>query len=313
MQALPLDLIVREFSLLSRVYRHNAALGPRVSVPPGDDMGMVSLAKGRDVLAAVDQVVDGKHFRLATTPLELIGRKAVARSLSDIAAMAAEPVAALAAVVLPRSFEESQALALFEGMRVTAEKYRCPLIGGDISIADMPLTCSVTVLAEPGPRGAVTRGGARAGDAVYVTGTLGGAYDERTGGGKHLTFEPRIELALELARLVELHAMLDVSDGLGRDAEHIAEMSGVSISLDAALLPLTPGCDWRRAMGDGEDYELCFTAAADARVPRELLGVPITRVGRVEEIARDAGEPRVTLRVDGATIGAATLGWEHRG
>ncbi len=300
---------MKEFRLLSRVYEHNAALDARVVIPPGDDMGMVRI-DGANVLAAVDQIVAGRHFKLESTPLTLIGRKAVTRNLSDIAAMAARPVAALAAVVLPREWSEAQALELFGAMRETAAQYDCPLIGGDISIADAPLMCSVTVLARPGPRGAILRGGAKVGDSVYVSGSLGGSV-EPDGHGRHLTFEPRLDLALALAERFVLHAMIDLSDGLGRDAGHIAEMSGVQIVLDAAKIPCSHGCDWRAAMSDGEDYELCFTVAADAVMPSELCGTALTRVGIVRE--RVGNDPCVIVREGGCEIDASRLGWEHDG
>lgn len=298
---------MKEFRLLSRVYEHNAALDARVIIPPGDDMGMIRIG-GTDVLAAVDQIVAGRHFTLESTPLNLIGRKAITRNLSDIAAMAARPVAALVAVVLPREWQEPQALELFEAMRATAARYDCPLIGGDISMADAPLTCSVTVLARPGPRGAIRRSGAKVGDAVYVSGRLGASVNP-DGGGRHLTFEPRVDLALALAEQFDVHAMIDISDGLGRDAGHIAEMSGVQIEIDAASIPCSPGCGWRRAMSDGEDYELCFALAADADVPTELEGVLLTRVGVVHE--REPGQPLIVVHDGGQVIDASNLGWEH--
>ncbi|MCC6908981.1 MAG: thiamine-phosphate kinase [Phycisphaerales bacterium] len=298
---------MKEFRLLSRVYEHNAALDARVLIPPGDDMGMVRI-DGAEVLAAVDQIVAGRHFTLDLTPLHLIGRKAITRNLSDIAAMAARPVAALAAVVLPLDWQESQALELFEAMRTTAEQYDCPLIGGDISMAEAPLMCSVTVLARPGPRGAIRRSGAGPGDAVYVTGRLGGSV-AADGSGRHLTFEPRIELALALAERFDVHAMIDISDGLGRDAGHIAEMSGVQIEIDAARVPCSPGCDWRRAMSDGEDYELCFTVQAGVELPGELAGVGLTRVGAAR--SRAADEPAIVVRAGGDVIDGSSLGWEH--
>lgn len=303
------SLIVREFHLLSKVYEHSAALDARVIVPPGDDMAMVRF-DGADVLAAVDQIVQGRHFTLESTPLALIGRKAVTRNLSDIAAMAARPLASLAAVVLPRSWSEAQALELFEAMRTTAARYDCPLVGGDISIADAPLMCSVTVLARPGPRGPILRSGAKVGDAVYVSGSLGGSV-EPGGRGRHLTFEPRLDLALALAERFDLHAMIDISDGLGRDAGHIAQMSRVQIVLDADRVPCSPACNWRRAMSDGEDYELCFTLAADARVPLELCGAAITRIGVVRE--QRGNQPCVIVREGGREIDATQLGWEHGG
>src|SRR5258705_8326148 len=121
---------MREFDVLKHIYAANAGLDRRVVIPPGDDMGMIRLraAKG-SLLAAVDQLVDGRHVRVATTPIELVGRKAITRSLSDIAAMGAQPLATLVAAALPPDFGEARANALFDAMRATADQYDCPLIG----------------------------------------------------------------------------------------------------------------------------------------------------------------------------------------
>jgi thiamine-monophosphate kinase len=166
------------------------------------------------------------------------------------------------------------------------------------------------VLAEPSGDQAVTRSGAQVGDTLYVTGSLGGAIDP-DGGGRHLTFEPRLHEAIELAGLLgdQLHAMIDLSDGLGRDAGHIAECSGLAIEIDAERLPCTAGVDWRRAMSDGEDYELLF--ASSGAVPSTLSGgVPVGEIGRT--IARtDADQPLVTVRLGDTTIDGAALGWQH--
>lgn len=306
---------MREFALLQHVYASNAELSKTVLVPPGDDMAMVQLA-GSKVLAAVDQVVDGRHFRLNVTPLEVIGRKAITRCLSDVAAMASEPVAALVAVVLPKEFEEEQATTLFDAMRETCELYQCPLVGGDISVhgkQKLPLTCSVTILSQPHDGRVVKRSGAMVGDSVYVTSNLGGAI-EKDGTGKHLAFEPRIREAMELLERLgdRLHAMIDISDGLGRDAGHIAEMSNVAIELWAKHIPVNRGCDWRNALGDGEDYELCFTAVGD--VPKMVGNVPITRVGQVVETDRHGHAEetgRVWIEVDEEWQPAWDFGWEH--
>lgn len=301
---------VREFDLLEHVYRANASLGARVVIPPGDDMAMLRLDSG-EVLAAVDQLVEGRHFVLSGTPLELIGRKAITRCLSDVAAMAARPVASLAAVTLPPSFGEERAAALFEAMRQTAETYAAPLVGGDTAIAGSrrdPLACSVTIIARPGGRPPVRRDEARPGDSVYVTGQLGGSI-EPDGQGHHLTFEPRIELALALADQLgeRLHAMIDLSDGLGRDAGQIARASGVAVELEAHAIPRRDGLDWMSAVADGEDYELCF--AASGAVPGELRGVRITRVGRIPTGACEPGSVSVC---DGEERHAAeSFGWQH--
>ncbi|MDY7110654.1 MAG: thiamine-phosphate kinase [Planctomycetota bacterium] len=303
---------MREFELLRYIYDANAALAGEIAIPPGDDMAMIRLA-GRDLLAAVDQVIDGRHVRLETTPLALAGRKAVTRSLSDIAAMAVRPVGALAAVVLPPDFGAERAEALFDAIRATAADYDCPLVGGDIAFhgdASHPLTCSVTVFAEPVNGRAITRAGAEVDDVVYVTGALGGSVLE-DGGGKHLTFEPRIAEAIQLAAALgpNLHAMIDLSDGLGRDASHIAEASNVQIVIDAAQIPCSAGVDWRVAAEGGEDYELLFAAAGD--VPASLTGgLPVTAIGRVSP-RRGEGEPAVVIRHGDETITADELGWQH--
>jgi len=316
---------MREFDLLQHVYEASRPLARRVTIPPGDDMAMVRLggAESPGVLAAVDQLVAGRHVVLETTPLELVGRKAITRCLSDIAAMAVKPVASLVAATLPPGFGEKRANGLFDAMRDTAARYDCPLIGGDIafhSSDDHPLVCSVTALAEPidDEHPPVTRAGARPGDAIYVTGVLGGSVAP-DGGGRHLTFEPRmreaIALSLRLGR--NLHAMIDLSDGLGRDAGHIASMSGVRIEIDAARIPCNKGVDWRRAARDGEDYELCFAAAGD--VPDTIEGVAVTRIGRVvaesvqdqTENKTDPSVRRVTF-IDGASrISGGEMGWQH--
>ena len=303
---------MRESELLQHVYAMAGPPTPDLPIPPGDDMAMVRF-HDRGLLTAVDQVVDGRHVDLERTPIDLVGRKAITRSLSDVAAMAAKPVALLAAVTLPPDFGHDRATALFDAMRRTAQRYACPLVGGDIAVfrdASSRLVCSVTVLAEPGPGGPVTRSGARAGDVIAVTGALGGSL-QADGLGRHVTFEPRLEEAAILAETLgrRLHAMIDISDGLGRDASHVAEQSGGRIEIDAERIPCTEGVGWRQAMSDGEDYELCFAAAGE--VPPRVGEVPVTVVGRfVDRCGPD--DPLVVVRAGGRTLDGSELGWEHR-
>ena len=277
---------------------------------------------GRELLVAVDQVVDGRHVRLDSTPLELVARKAIARSMSDIAAMAGTPIATLVAVTLPVGFGEARATQLFDAMHKAARDLDAPLVGGDIAIHSnpaAPLVCSVTVLAEPATaRGAVTRSGAQPGDTLYVTGELGGSLHP-DGLGHHLSFTPRIREGIALAEQLgdRLHAMIDISDGLGRDASHIAECSGVRLEIDAAALPCRAGADWRQALSDGEDYELCF--AASGAVPATIAGTRVTAIGRVlPGFGLSGGEGgsgggAVTVMADGQRFGADDMGWEHAG
>lgn len=301
---------MREQRLLDHVYAANPGLGDLVRIAPGDDMGMVE-SPSTHVLLAVDQLVAGRHVRLETTPIALVGRKAITRCLSDVAAMAARPLASLVAVTLPPDFGEDRAKDLFDAMRETAARYGAPLVGGDIAVhasATHPLVCAVTVLATPGPRAPVRRDGARVGDTIFVSGRLGGSFDA-DGGGAHLTFEPRIETALALASMLgdDLHAMIDVSDGLGRDVGRLARASGVAVRLDAARMPCRRGVDWRRAVADGEDYELCFAARVATIAP--IGEVAFTAIGVVE--ARDDEADPVAIMIDGRAIPGSELGWDH--
>ena len=305
---------MREFDLLRKVYEANEALGERVTLPPGDDMGAVRLLGGSNVLLAVDQLVAGRHYDPDLVTMRQAGRKAIARSASDIAAMAARPSASLAAVVLPKGLAESDALELFDGMREAAGEFGCPLMGGDLAehgSADHPLACGITVMAEPGPAGMIGRGGARVGDGVYVTGELGGSFDEK-GLGHHLTFTPRIREAIALAERLgdHLHAMIDISDGLGRDASHIAAMSGVRIEIEASAIPCRAGSSWEDAVTDGEDYELLFTS--DIEPPKAALGTPVRRIGTVVERSNDEGESGKVIVAEGDHRTAVDeRGWQH--
>lgn len=302
---------MRECELLAKIAERSESLArrfPRVITGPGDDCAVVRIGNS-ECLLTVDQVIEGRHF-LKGTPLDLVARKAIARSVSDIAAMAGAPVCALATGALPRGFPQSDADALFESMKKWAEHWDCPLVGGDIaSLPDEkdPLTITVTVIGTPhSARGPVLRSGAKPGDGIYVTGTLGGSFDAASGLGRHLTFEPRLKEARALADVLgqRLHAMMDISDGLGRDASRVAAASNTRLEIRCDLIPDATR-SWRSASSDGEDYELLFTAQ-EGVAPSLPGGVPVTRIGSVMD-----GSGCVFF--DGANaIDASELGWEHR-
>jgi thiamine-monophosphate kinase len=300
---------MREDELLGHIYGRSRGLParfPAVIVGPGHDCAVVATGGGR-VLLKVDQVVEGRHFR-SGTPLDLVARKAMARPLSDLAACGGTPVAGLCAATLPERFAEGD--ALFDAVARWAERWACPLVGGDLALgaAGSALSLCVSVMGTPhAMRGPVLRDGARPGDGVYVTGALGGSLDAATGLGRHLTFEPRLAEARWLCDTLgrELHAMMDVSDGLGRDGGRMAAASGVRLRLEAGAIPRSAGvADWRRAVSDGEDYELLFTTPT-AMPGKTLTGVTITRIGTVE-----AGSGCV-IADGGREIDAAEMGWEH--
>ncbi len=308
---------MKEFELLDHIYRANAALPPGVTIPPGDDMGAVRIGDA-NVLVTVDQVADGVHVDAAVTPLDRIGRKAMTRSLSDVAAMAAIPVGAVATACLPRDFGRSCADSLFDAMRRAAEAYDCPLIGGDISIWDNPLLLTVTILAEAAGIDPVTRSGALAGDIICVTGQLGGSLKAIDGRTHHLDFEPRIELARKLAGdpATRPNCMIDLSDGLARDLGHLCGAADLCAELDAQAIPANPHTDWVHALADGEDYELCFTIDAKharADLPDQIDGVPITQVGKMFLRTAET-DAQVSVRLpDGQVKPVTDWGWEHRG
>jgi thiamine-monophosphate kinase len=311
----------RESELLASIAARSAGLGAaflHVEVGPGDDCAVLRAPAGDRLLISVDQLIAGVHFRPPpATPLELIGRKAIARALSDIAAMAGRPLGAVIAACLPCDFGSAD--ELFAHTKAAADGFGCPLIGGDIAIADAPLALTTTVFGVAATaRGPALRSEARPGDLVYVTGELGGSLDAATGLGRHLTFSPRLAEGVWLAETLgeRLGSMIDLSDGLGIDSGRLAAASGVRLELDARAVPLaetTPGIDWRRALGDGEDYELLFTVRPGAELPGATPGgTRLTRIGIVREAAGGDGEPGSTvITPEGERVDAAGLGWDH--
>ncbi|MBL9032493.1 MAG: thiamine-phosphate kinase [Phycisphaerae bacterium] len=310
---------MNESDLLARIYARSAGLSrfAQVVAGPGHDCAVVDAGAdggGSRLLLKVDQVVMGRHVRPGT-PVDLIGRKAVARAVSDIAAAGGRPLAALAGAVVPSAFDAD---GLFDAVFQWAAHWGCPLVGGDIS-GGSEMAVSIAVVGLPhATRGPVLRSGARPGDEVWVTGRLGGSYDAATGLGRHLTFEPRLAEAAWLCDALGegLRAMMDLSDGLGRDAARLARASGVRVRVEAGTLPSHEGVDWRRAMRDGEDYELLFVVGAgaserwrrtaEAAGGRTPTGVPLTRIGRME-----AGQGACVVEFDGRDEDASEWGWEH--
>jgi len=247
----------------------------------------------------VDQLVEGRHYTPGTD-LDLVARKAIARSVSDIAAMGGAPTWAMATGILPSDFKHGD--ELFEAMSRWAMHWGCPLIGGDIASGPGPISLTVTVCGRM-ENGATPklRSGAQVGDEIWLTGSIGGSFES----GRHLTFEPKIEIGKHAAMCERVHAMIDISDGLGRDAARIGSASGVTLEIDAAKLPMHEGVlDWKQAVGEGEDYELLIVGISLADKMPDLLG-PIGVVRKQE----DAGA--VIVDLNGKRHIADDLGWEH--
>jgi thiamine-monophosphate kinase len=334
-----------ELALLRQI-RDRAAQSSRsgLRLGIGDDCALLTPRPGEDLAVTTDLSIAGRHFRLDWHAPESVGHRALARGLSDLAAMGARPVAAFLSLGLPRELtiatgrRPAWVNRFLDGMLTLAEAHKTPLAGGDLS--ESPVAMADIVLVGAVPRGkALLRSGALAGHLLYVTGALGGAaagldrlaqLAGLAGSAKtrprtpqppripkklaallapHLYPQPRIAQGLWLQRHGLASAALDLSDGLSTDLAHLCKESGVAAEVDAALLPVHPGATLAQALNGGEDYELLFTAPAAARLPRSIAGVPITRIGRI--IPARAGHPAVTLLGTQGPKPLASHGWEH--
>jgi thiamine-monophosphate kinase len=305
----------------------------------GDDAAILAVRPGEELVVTTDFSLEDVHFRRGWHPPEAVGHKCLARGLSDIAAMGARPVAAFVSLAVPReltrgrsgmrSWPRSWTDRFYDGLLALAEEWSVPLAGGDLAQAPGGVRARVAadiVLVGAVERGrALLRSGAHAGDALYVTGTLGGAAAElralvrsparfrgmTTATAEHPHFfpEPRIGLGRALVRRRLAIAAIDISDGLSVDLQHLCEESGLRAEVEAALLPVGRGATLEDALHGGDDYELLFTADANARVPRSIAGVPVRRVGRM--LRRQAGRPRMILLRDGRQTELRAQGWQH--
>jgi thiamine-monophosphate kinase len=287
-------------------------LGPAqgARVPFGDDMA--AIAAGENLLWTVDTLMDGVDFESGRHTWHAIGRKAMAANLSDCAAMAVQPVSALCSVVLCNHLSQADALDLFRGAHDFGLRYGCPIVGGDTNSWDAPTVISITIAARALPDSPpVCRNGARPGDTLWVTGQLGGSIL-----GRHMTFEPRIALAQEIARRLRPHAMMDISDGLALDLGRLVEASGCGavieetaavalIHPDAARLGAQdgrPGLE--HALHDGEDFELLVVLPPEAPTTNcQALGLL--------PLGQAVAEPGLFLVGPTGRRPIPQAGWEH--
>ncbi len=256
---------------------------------PGDDAALLQLAASGQALVTVDLLTDSVDFQLDRVDPRRVGHKALAVNLSDIAAMAGRPMAAFVAVALPRRGGQKLAMELFDGMLPLAERYHVTIAGGDTNSWDGPLVISITVVGEPTARGTLRRGGARASDLLVATGSFGGSIL-----GRHFDFLPRVDEALVLHERYELHAGIDVSDGLALDGSRLAQESGVGLVIHTAAVPMAPAAhEWAaqladgstpldHALADGEDFELLLAVPpeeARRMVAQRPVEAPLTIIG----------------------------------
>ena len=310
---------IGEHALISRITAR-LATPSWVLVGPGDDAAVIRPERGAFDVLTTDAQVEGVHFDRRFVPPHAIGHRALAVNLSDLAAMGAEPRAALLSFVLPDQLEVAVVDGIVDGLIGLAARHRVAIVGGNITRSPGPLMIDVTAIGSVRPRRVLTRAGARPGDEVYVTGAIGGAVvglrslQEQASAAelqvgpneeKYLRPEPRVRAGLLLGRNRAATSCIDLSDGLADGLQQIAAASGVGMTVDEAEIPLADGvAEFHRTRGDdpvcaamagGDDYELLFTIRASWRgrlkaVRRQAGDLPITRIGVV------TGDRQLVLR-----------------
>jgi thiamine-monophosphate kinase len=291
-----------EAALVARIQQHLPPPPAWMTVGIGDDAAVVEPVRNRLEVLTVDALVETVHFDRAFTPPSAIGHRALAVNLSDLAAMGATPRAALLSLAMPRTLPLADFDGIIEGLATAAARHRIHLAGGNLTATPGPLTIDVAVTGAVKPRRALQRGGARAGDELYLSGTIGAAAAAlqmlKAGtpsaiAGRYLYPEPRLRLGSLLATNRAASACIDLSDGLADAVRRIAGASGVGAVIDEAAIPIDADArDWfarsspdpvAAALTGGDDYELLF--AVRPRTRRRLAaairhgGVPITRIG----------------------------------
>lgn len=314
-------MVLAERKLIERIRRMAGAGRNRALLRGiGDDCAILRPPRGSELLVTTDLCIEDVHFRRKWHPSRSIGHRCLTRGLSDIAAMAGEPLACFLSLGLPPKLPQAWVDDFMRGLLQLSGKFKIPLAGGDISSADK-IMADILVLGYAPAGAAVQRGGACSGDRIYVTGELGGSasilqklYAGRKVAAKkssrHFYPIPRLQAARWLRQKKIPSAMIDLSDGLSVDLAHICEESRVSAAIYEENIPVARGAEPGLALHGGEDYELLFTAPASSKVPSRIAGVPVTLIGEVH--AGVSGGPHVQIfDKSGRHQRLRPAGWQH--
>jgi thiamine-monophosphate kinase len=279
----------------------------------GDDMAQAIVGKDASVLITTDMLLEGVHFQLDRIDVAQAGYKAMAVSLSDCAAMATVPLCAVVSVALPAGSDPDALKQLHAGLTKAADAFNCTLIGGDITAwrREQGMVINSTIISIPCKAAPVRRSGAKPGDVICVTGSLGGSLK-----GKHATFTPRVFEAIRMAETVTINSMMDISDGLSSDLNRICAASGAGALLDAQSIPISddvPAGDFDKrlaaAINDGEDFELLFTLTEseyEKLIAKWDMPVAITKIGVITD-----SDKIEMQKLDGTVTQVTPAGFDH--
>ena len=291
---------MNEFELIHLLTR-DLPSDDSVVTGPGDDCAVIDLGlESSFLLFKTDAIVESVHFTAQTDPRR-IGHKALARNLSDIAAMAGTPSHALVTLGLPESYDPQRVKDIYAGIQSLATRHGVSIVGGETTTNPDRLLLSIALLGRVDKDRCRHRRGACPGDALFVSGELGGSLD-----GKHLEFEPRLEEARWLSLNWNIHSMIDLSDGLAGDLPHLLQPDHLGAELHSASIPISRAARLRSQSGgkpplqaaltDGEDFELLLTVASKDAVPlrdawhRQFPSLPLTCIGKIMDL------PGITIR-----------------
>lgn len=308
---------LQEKLLIQRIRRAAGAVAKR-GKGIGDDCAVLELPRGHEALITTDFSLEGVHFRREWHPADSVGHRCLARGLSDIAAMGGVPQAAFLSLALPLELGQRWVDGFVAGFLKLANRFSIKLTGGDSAQSPDGVLADIVVLGSVPAGQAVLRSGARPGHLVYVTGTLGSSVDTlnqlRDGRKlspkaypKHFYPEPRLAVGQYLREKKLASAMIDISDGLSTDLGHICEESHTGAVVEADALPAIAGKEGLKlALHGGEEYELLFTAPPNRRVPKKIVGIPITRIGETTR-----GRTMKVVLPNGKTEALKPGGWQH--